>query len=129
MTAADQLRERLNQVLDPELGASIVELGMVGTIDVDSNGLARIQIALTTAGCPLRAQIERDVREAALSIEAVHAVELVMSVLEPEAKAELMRRARSIAQTRAPLTSIPYQTKPRGQPSSLEGRWREWRAG
>ncbi|MGD1014398.1 MAG: P-loop NTPase [Acidimicrobiales bacterium] len=110
MTAADQLRERLNQVLDPELGASIVELGMVGTIDVDSNGLARIQIALTTAGCPLRAQIERDVREAALSIEAVHAVELVMSVLEPEAKAELMRRARTIAQTRAPLTSIPYQT-------------------
>ena len=110
MTAADQLRERLNQVLDPELGASIVELGMVGTIDVDSNGLAKIQIALTTAGCPLRAQIERDVREAALSIEAVHAVELVMGVLEPEAKAELMRRARTIAQTRAPLTSIPYQT-------------------
>ena len=73
MTAADQLRERLNQVLDPELGASIVELGMVGTIDVDSN-------------------------------------ELVMVVLEPEAKAELMRRARTIAQTRAPLTSIPYQT-------------------
>ena len=110
MTAADQLRERLNQVLDPELGASIVELGMVGTIDVDSNGLAKIQIALTTAGCPLRAQIERDVREAALSIEAVLAVELVMGVLEPEAKAELMRRARTIAQTRAPLTSIPYQT-------------------
>ena len=88
MASAEELRKRLNQVLDPELGASIVELGMVGTIDVDSNGLAKIQIALTTAGCPLRAQIERDVREAALSIEAVLAVELVMGVLEPEAKAE-----------------------------------------
>ncbi|MGA2433400.1 MAG: P-loop NTPase, partial [Acidimicrobiales bacterium] len=110
MTSADQLRERLNQVLDPELGASIVELGMVGAIDVDSSGLARVEVALTTSGCPLRAQIERDVREAALSIDAVHSVELVMGVLEPEAKAELMRRARTIAQTRAPLTSIPFQT-------------------
>jgi ATP-binding protein involved in chromosome partitioning len=110
VTSADQLRERLNQVLDPELGASIVELGMVGAIDVDSSGLARVEVALTTSGCPLRAQIERDVREAALSIDAVHSVELVMGVLEPEAKAELMRRARTIAQTRAPLTSIPFQT-------------------
>jgi ATP-binding protein involved in chromosome partitioning len=110
VTSADQLRERLDQVLDPELGASIVELGMVGAIEVDAGGLARIEVALTTAGCPLRAQIERDVREAALSIEAVTSVELVMGVLEPEAKAELMRRARTIAQTRAPHTSIPYQT-------------------
>jgi ATP-binding protein involved in chromosome partitioning len=108
--ATDQLRERLGRVLDPELGASIVELGMVGEVDVDPHGLARVEIALTTASCPLRAQIERDVREAALSIVEVQSVELVLSVLKPEAKAELMKRARTIAQTRAPLTSIPFQT-------------------
>jgi len=83
---------------------------MVGQIDVDPSGLARVEVALTTAGCPLRAQIERDVREAALSIDGVRSVELVMGVLEHAAKAELMQRARTIAQTRAPLTSIPYQT-------------------
>ena len=110
MASAEELRKRLNQVLDPELGASIVELGMVGQIDVDPSGLARVEVALTTAGCPLRAQIERDVREAALSIDGVRSVELVMGVLEHAAKAELMQRARTIAQTRAPLTSIPYQT-------------------
>ncbi|MFZ1063679.1 MAG: P-loop NTPase, partial [Acidimicrobiales bacterium] len=110
MTVADALRQRLDQVLDPELGASIVELGMVGAIDVTSDGAVRVQVALTTASCPLRAQIERDVREAALSIDDVSAVEVVVGVLEDDAKAELMRRARSIAQTRAPLTSIPYQT-------------------
>jgi ATP-binding protein involved in chromosome partitioning len=110
MTVAEQLRARLDQVLDPELGASIVELGMVGTIDVTPGGAVRVQVALTTAGCPLRAQIERDVREAALSIDGVNSVKIVVGVLDPDAKAELMRRARSIAQTRAPLTSIPYQT-------------------
>jgi metal-sulfur cluster biosynthetic enzyme len=36
----EQLRERLDQVLDPELGASIVELGMVGAISVDEAGRA-----------------------------------------------------------------------------------------
>ena len=110
MCIRDRLRDRLSQVLDPELGASIVELGMVGEITVDSKGHATVSVALTTSGCPLRAQIERDVREAALSLEEVSSVQLVMGVLDAPAKAVLMQRARTIAQTRAPLTSIPYQT-------------------
>jgi ATP-binding protein involved in chromosome partitioning len=110
MDPVQMLRERLDQVLDPELGASIVELGMVGDITVNQAGHARVVIALTTSGCPLRAQIERDVREASLSLESVQSVELEMGVLEPEAKAQLMKKARKLAQQRAPLTSIPYQT-------------------
>ena len=110
MHAVDLLKERLGQVLDPELGASIVELGMVGEVTIDEVGHALVGVALTTSGCPLRAQIERDVREAALSIESVSSVEIVMGVMDPTTKAELMQRARKIAQTRAPLTTIPFQT-------------------
>ena len=110
MQLSQRLRERLNQVLDPELGASIVELGMVGEITVDEAGHAVVRVSLTTVGCPLRAQIERDVREAALALDGVTDVELVMGVLDGPAKASLMRRARTIAQERAPLTSIPVQT-------------------
>jgi ATP-binding protein involved in chromosome partitioning len=109
MTTSDDLRERLNQVLDPELGASIVELGMVGDIRVDSKGHAEVNVALTITGCPLKTQIERDVREAALSLDAISSVELVMGVLDPSARAELMQRARTLAQERAPRTSIPFQ--------------------
>jgi ATP-binding protein involved in chromosome partitioning len=97
-------------VLDPELGASIVELGMVGDITVDEGGHAVVKISLTTIGCPLRSQIERDVKEAALSLDEVMEIELVMGVLDASAKAELMKRARTIAQGRAPSTSIPLQT-------------------
>ena len=110
MRIDEQLRERLDQVLDPELGASIVELGMVGAISVDEAGRAVVQVSLTTVGCPLRSQIERDVREAALALDEVSTVELVMGVLDAPAKTALMRKARAIAQARAPLTSIPVQT-------------------
>jgi ATP-binding protein involved in chromosome partitioning len=109
MANSAELRERLNQVLDPELGASIVELGMVGDISVDENGHAVVAVSLTTTGCPLKHQIERDVREAVLSIENITTVELVMGVLDAPAKAELMQRARAFAQERAPRTTIPFQ--------------------
>jgi ATP-binding protein involved in chromosome partitioning len=106
---SDLLRERLGQVLDPELGASIVELGMVGEIAV-TDGHAVVHVSLTTVGCPLRSQIERDVKEAALTLEGVDRVELVMGVLDAPAKAALMMRARTIAQASAPSTSIPTHT-------------------
>lgn len=97
-------------MLDPELGASIVELGMVGDITVDEGGHAIVSISLTTVGCPLRAQIERDVKEAASSLDEITQIELVMGVLDAPAKAALMQRARTIAQRHAPSTSIPVRT-------------------
>lgn len=46
------VREALKGVHDPELGASVVDLGMVKRIQV-ANGHAEIDLALTMAGCPL----------------------------------------------------------------------------
>ena len=106
MEPTHAILERLAQVRDPELGASIVELGMVGTIEVDG-GVARVEVALTTASCPLRSDIERDVREAVLEIEGIDEIIVSIGVLEPDAKAALMRTARQLAQARAPLTTIP----------------------
>jgi ATP-binding protein involved in chromosome partitioning len=109
MEQSDQIRERLTRVLDPELGASIVELGMVGEIRIE-NATAFVNVALTTSGCPLRSQIERDVKEAALCIDGINKVEIVIGVMEQDQRAELMKRARKYAQDRAPETSIPFQT-------------------
>ena len=109
MEQSDQIRERLTRVLDPELGASIVELGMVGEIRIE-NATAFVNVALTTSGCPLRSQIERDVKEAALCIDGINKVEIVIGVMEQDQRAELMKRARKFAQDRATETSIPFQT-------------------
>ena len=110
MILADQLRERLDHVLDPELGASIVELGMVGAISVDTEGVAHVEVRLTTVACPLRSQIERDVLEAANGLDGIDRVEVIMGVLDAQQKSSLMQRARRLAQDRAPQTSIPLQT-------------------
>ena len=100
------VRDRLAGVLDPELGASIVELGMVGRVRVDG-GRVEVEVALTTVGCPLRAQIERDVREAVRGLDDVDAVDVVTTVMDAPAKRELLSRARLLARERAPQTSIP----------------------
>lgn len=106
---AAAITERLTHVLDPELGASIVELGMVGTITV-TDGTAHIPLALTTMGCPLRARIERDVTEAARCIEGIEKVVVTVSEMAPDRKATLMDTARRLAQRDAPTTTIPHTT-------------------
>lgn len=108
--AADALRARLDSVLDPELGCSIVELGMVGAITVDAAGAAVIEVALTTAACPLRSQIERDVREAARTVEGVTSASIRITAMDAAARSELLSRARRRAQDRAPTTTLPPGT-------------------
>jgi len=98
--------ERLRGVVDPELGADVVALGMVTAAVVDEEGTATVGIGLTTVACPLRARIERDVRAALTGLDGVTHVAVTMAELEPGAKAALMDTARRLAQTRAPATTI-----------------------
>lgn len=118
---AELVRTQLQGVIDPELGASIVELGMVGDISVTNDGIATVTVALTTAACPLRGQIEEDVRRSAGSVDGVAGVEVVMGQLDPEAKAQLMDTARKIAQTAAPATSLPSSARVLGISSGKGG--------
>jgi ATP-binding protein involved in chromosome partitioning len=98
--------DRLRGVVDPELGADVVTLGMVRRAVVGDDGTAAVHLALTTEGCPLRARLERDVRSALTGLEGVRAVTVTMGVLDPEARAALMDTARRLAQDRAPTTTI-----------------------
>ena len=109
MELVEALREKLKAVQDPELQASIVELGMVGDISVTPDGEATIAVALTTASCPLRSDIERAVRAAAESLDGISGTQVVIGTLAPDAKAELLRTARRLAQNKAPTTSVPRQ--------------------
>lgn len=110
MSIVEHVRDRLGQVLDPELGASIVELGMVGDVSVSSDGVVTVVVALTTAACPLRSQIDRDVREAVSLIDGVRSVNITMGAMDAVQRDALMRRARQLAQDRAPTTSLPLGT-------------------
>ncbi len=101
----------LRGVIDPELGSDIVDLGMVKGVEVNPGGEVRVTIALTTAGCPLRAQIQRDARTRVESMPGVSAVRFSWTELTADEKARTMSRARLNAQERAPDTAVPPTTK------------------
>ncbi|MCP9312329.1 metal-sulfur cluster assembly factor [Liquorilactobacillus satsumensis] len=52
-TVKEEIIEKLEDVIDPELGVDIVNLGLIYQIDLDKDGACVIQMTLTTMGCPL----------------------------------------------------------------------------
>ncbi len=101
----------LRGVVDPELGSDIVELGMAKGAVVDADGLVTVTIALTTAGCPLRAQLQRDVKARISSLPGVSGVKLDWSELTADEKATAMAKARWNVRDKAPTTAIPAATR------------------
>ncbi|MDO9063501.1 MAG: metal-sulfur cluster assembly factor [Microbacterium sp.] len=61
----DQVGESLKEVVDPELGVNIVDLGLVYDLGWDSEYDALvISMTLTSAGCPLTDVLEDDIAQA-----------------------------------------------------------------
>jgi ATP-binding protein involved in chromosome partitioning len=106
----DEVRERLRAVIDPELGDTIVDLGMVRAIAV-SGGRVTVDVALTVAACPLRSQIERDVRGQVESLEWVESMEIQIATMNADERAAVMARARWKAREDAPETAVPVDAR------------------
>ncbi len=107
----DRVRRALTAVVDPELGADIVDLGMVTGIDVGDDGKVVVEVALTVAGCPLRTQIRQDVETHVGALPGVGEVTVTIGVMEPEQRKAVMARARLLARDPAPAINIPDSTR------------------
>ena len=101
----------LRGVIDPELGSNIVELGMAKGAEIDTDGAVRVRIALTTMGCPLRAQIQKDVRARVGSLPGVTSVGIDWTELTQDEKAAAMAKARWNKADSAPETQVPPTAK------------------
>ena len=101
----------LRGVIDPELGSDIVDLGMAKGARVDPDGEVVVTIALTTAGCPLRAQIQRDVRARVGSLPGVRHVTLDWTEMTQAEKTSAMAKARWNVSQRPEDTSLAPTTK------------------
>ncbi len=109
--SVDDVRHVLRGVMDPELNADIVELGMVERIDVLADATVEVVIALTIAGCPLRTQIRDDARSKIRGLEGVHDVVISFGELNAEQRSQVMQRARWKARENAPTTEVPATTR------------------
>ena len=87
----EQLVEALRPVQDPELHRSIVDLGMLRQAELDEHGTAHILVALTIAGCPLRAEITDRVSGAAQTVDGVTSVDLEFTVMTDDERENLRK--------------------------------------
>src|SRR6202046_3046121 len=102
----EEVRQSLRAVIDPELGDTIVDLGMVRAIEVTGDRVV-VDVALTVAACPLRSQIERDVRGQIEALDWVESMEIHIATMDATERAAVMARARWKAREDAPDTAIP----------------------
>src|SRR5213075_244925 len=86
MPTRDQVLEALKVVIDPELRRSIVELGMVRSIDVKDQGVVDVTVSLTTPGCPIRSHFQNGVATAVGKLEGVSGVNISFDVLSDQEK-------------------------------------------
>src|SRR5271163_289149 len=106
----EQVSKALEGVQDPEIHRPITELGMVKGVDVAADGMVRVQVWLTVAGCPLRDTIIRDVTAAVSKLPGVSSVRVQLDVMSDEQRQALQTQLRG----GRPEPQIPF-----AQPSSL----------
>jgi len=111
MATPDDIMAVLRNVIDPELGSDIVDLGMVPSATIDDDGLVRVTVALTTMGCPLQAQIRKDVVGRVEQLPGVTKVKIDWTELSQEAKAATMARARKNVSENPPDNEISPTTR------------------
>jgi ATP-binding protein involved in chromosome partitioning len=92
MPTRDEIMKALEVVIDPELHRSIVELGMVRSIDLSDNGVADITVSLTTPGCPIKGHFQTAVAEAAVALDGIEHCNVYFDVLSDEQKQALAQK-------------------------------------
>jgi ATP-binding protein involved in chromosome partitioning len=106
----DEVQNLLRAVIDPELGDNIVDLGMAGEITM-ADGIVTIGVKLTIRGCPLRAQIQKDIRSRLEVHPWVTKVKINWGEMTPEERTDVMSRARWNARENATDTAVPVSAR------------------
>jgi ATP-binding protein involved in chromosome partitioning len=94
MPTNEEVRQALRNVLDPEIGKPIEDVGMLKGIEVEDH-LVRVYILLTIAGCPLKDRIDTDVRGAVGPIlDPGQRVEVILGEMSEDQRKELVTKLR-----------------------------------
>ncbi len=102
-----EVEDVLRTVIDPELGADIMSLGMVPSVSVGDDGVVTIGIKLTIGGCPLRADIKKEVEHRVGLHPGVTDVRIDWGEMNADERADVMSKARWNARENAPANAVP----------------------
>lgn len=93
-TIEQSVREKLKLVLDPELGVSIVDLGLIYEVTISPEGVCTIRMTLTTIGCPLFGQIQKEIEDRVMEIETIEEVVVDLTFDPPWTADKMTEEAR-----------------------------------
>ena|SRR3989337_2642893 len=79
MTTVQEIHNQLKNVLDPELGINIVDLGLLYDVNMSEDGMVSILMTLTTPGCPLSPYFEKEIREQLTRLPKIKKVEITLT--------------------------------------------------
>jgi metal-sulfur cluster biosynthetic enzyme len=82
IVSRELITQALRDVFDPELGMSVVDLGLIYDVEIDA-GRVRITMTLTTQGCPLHDSMTEWVRQAVGKIPGVEDVTVAITFEPP----------------------------------------------
>ena len=94
MVTAEEVMRALRNVKDPEINASIVNLGMVRSVRVQQKTV-HVDIAPTVPNCPMTAKIEDDVRKAVLAMAGVENVDVQFSPMTDKEREQIIQKLRN----------------------------------
>ena len=106
----EAILKALEGVIDPELKRNVVELDMVRDVRIEG-GDVTVGIALTVAGCPLRASFEQQVAEALAPVPGVERTALEFGVMTPEERGALTARLRGTVTERTKGIQLDRTTR------------------
>lgn len=81
----------LENVIDPELGVDIVNLGLIYNVELDDQGVCLVTMTLTIAGCPLTDYLDQAIKEELIGFDEVTRVDINL-VWEPAWSMDKMSR-------------------------------------
>ena len=102
MTSEEAITDKLREVIDPEIGQNIVDLGMVRGV-ADDGGNVSVSVALTVKGCPLSNTIEKDINRVLGGLHGVSSVDVKMGSMTKE---ELNKLSAQLQQMRSQQKSV-----------------------
>lgn len=92
----NKVMDALEDVIDPELGIDLVNLGLIYDVKVDDKGICTVTMTLTTMGCPLGNLLNESITKAVTSVDGVNECKINL-VWEPVWDISRMSRFAKIA--------------------------------
>ncbi len=90
----DDVRSAVGGVEDPELKMSLLEAGMVGSVEIGRHGLVRVAVRLTTPSCPMKERLVADVTAAVDGLPGVSRVEVSLEAMNEGERLRLAGKLR-----------------------------------